>query len=227
MFCPHCGLRQKHGAQECSSCHTVFVAWLKNNARRAGLLRPERPAKRDWKPWLKAGRLAALFAGTFLAFHGSLRWLSHGRDQSRREAIAAPFQGRLKPLAAFRLLSNPRGDRPNCRGGRFVAIDDQTGALDEVHFQLPDGLRAAGPEEATVLVRVKRGWKLYGRRPGGTPAYQGTAEVSVYNLKDGRVTDGPMNVLGPPPSLEEDGGPAAGGPPPVQVIVTNLRAFCS
>lgn len=35
-----------------------------------------------------------------------------------------------------------------------------------------------------------------------------------------------MNVLAPP-SLEDDGGPAAGGPAPVQVIITNLRAFCS
>lgn len=228
MNCPHCGRKQKHGAAECPSCQTVFVGWLKNNARRSGLLEADRPAKKGRGTGLSgAARLALIFASVFAVFHGSLWWLSAGRHRSRREELAAPFKGRMGALAAFTKVAPPGAQRPGCRGGKFVALNEKSGGLDDLHFELPDGMRADTPEEATVLVRVKRGWRSYGRRPDGVEVFQATAEVSVYHLKDGKVTDGPMKVLGPPPKLDETAEPEEGGEPPVQVILTNLRAFCS
>ncbi len=228
MNCPHCGKRQKHGATECPSCQTVFVGWLKNNARRSGLLEPERPVKKGRGAGLSgAARLALIFISVFAVFHGSLWWLTSGRKQSRREELAAPFKGRMAAFAAFTKVAPPGAQRPTCRGGKFVALNEKTGGLDDLHFELPDEMRAETPEEATVLVRVKRGWRSYGRRPDGVEVFQATAEVSVYNLRDGKVTDGPMKVLGAPPKLDDSADSEEGGEPPVQVILTNLRAFCS
>ncbi len=228
MNCPHCGKKQKPGASECPACQTVFVGWLKNNARKKGLLDHDRPPKKSQIAGLPdAARLALIFVSVFAVFHGSLWWLSSGRRQSRREEITAPFKGRMAGLAAYTKIAPPGAQRPDCRGGKFVALNEKTGGLDDLHFELPDGMRAETPEQATVLVRVRRGWRSYGRRPDGVEVFQATAEVSVYHLRDGKVTDGPMKVLGPPPKLDDSPDSEEGGEPPVQVILTNLRAFCS
>src|SRR4051812_8575746 len=89
------------------------------------------------------GCLIALVALIAFAVYSWHRW-----------TLVAPFRDHI---AAYASVSGPRAAGGPYVTGKVVVVDQANARMDNLFFELPDGLRATRPEEVGTVVRVHWG----------------------------------------------------------------------
>ena len=107
----------------------------------------------------------------------------------------APFRAELATY-----LATPTGAAPpGTPVGRVVLVDLKEKDIDRMHFEIPDGLRAATPEEVTTIVWLEWDRREVAKYTSGGSAYQWFCTLTVIDLKTkGRITSQAFTGSDPP-----------------------------
>jgi hypothetical protein len=109
---------------------------------------------------------------------------------------------------------------------RMVVVDPNEQDLDDLHFDLPDDLRAATPADVTTVVWLRWNQATVGTYSSGGNAYQWSCDVMVIDLPT-RTTIGSQHFDGAPPPARVSGkrGQSHSGDKPTQAILNYLQSF--
>jgi len=105
--------------------------------------------------------------------------------------------------------------------GKLVAVDLDSKTIDDLHFDLPDDLRAETPEDVGTVVQLH--WdKLQVGSYNGKPAWKQSCQVRVMDKPSGELIETQPFWGGDPPSAIDSNASAGWGSRPDKEIVEFL-----
>ncbi len=113
--------------------------------------------------------------------------------------------------------------------GKLVVVSEKLKGLDDLHFSLPDSIRAEGPSEVQMVARVTWGENQVGVYSNGSKGFVHTCHVLVFDVNTRLVLDEQTFTGGQPPSSIQkrstDTGAVHGSKPTeaVQSYLSSLR----
>jgi hypothetical protein len=139
-----------------------------------------------------------------------------------RNMRRAPFR---KHMSEY--LATPVGmpGRPGAAAvGKMVVVDEQDKDVDSLHFDLPDDLRAATPEEVVTVARLRWAKNRIGEYQGGGGAYQWSCNVALFDLPS-KTMVATQHIEGsaPPPSFVGRPGESRTGDKPTTAVLNFLK----
>jgi hypothetical protein len=161
-----------------------------------------------------------VFVGlVLLVLFGVFIWYVVG--MVRRAPFRAQMATYLAPASAGR---NAAGPRPG--GGKMVVVSVKERDLDDLHFDLPDNLRASTPDEAALVARLRWIQATVGIYKGGGSASQWSCEVEVIDRATWTML-GSQKIVGEPPPGSFIGrrGQSRSGAKPKQQVLTYIQGF--
>lgn len=177
-----------------------------------------RPQQRSRVPWVLGVLLvvgvAALVVGV-LVFRGL------------RSVNKAPFEPYLADYTKAVVFpeevasdpdEEPVAPEPPALVGKVVVIDRKEREVDDLHFDLPETLRAKEPEEVGTVVWVEWGQIQEGSYTDGSAAYIQTCVVTVIDREKWEVLGRNTFQGASPPSFKKGGGSRTGSKPTKEIV---------
>src|SRR5947199_9432348 len=150
--------------------------------------RSHAPAEKKSPPAWQWMVLVAIFIPIlgFAIFMAVRQEREHADERATFGAVMAEYAG--PPVQG-----NPGAARPAL--GKVVMVNADNLSLDNLHFAIPDDLRAWTPAEVTTVVQLRTQDREVGRYEGGGRALQQTVTVTVFD-KASRVLLGSATFTG-------------------------------
>jgi hypothetical protein len=142
-----------------------------------------------------------------------------------RTARRAPFRAQMASyLAAPTGVANPNVPRQGAR--KMVVVDVQDKDVDGLHFDLPDDLRAATPDEVNTVVQLRWNQAAVGTYSSGGKGYQWSCSATVIDRAT-QTTIGSQQFAGSPPPQSYYGKPgeSRSGDKPTPQVLAYLRTL--
>jgi hypothetical protein len=139
-----------------------------------------------------------------------------------RTAKRAPFRAQMSTYLAQPVGAAPAGTPVQ----KVVVVDVKDKDVDSMHFDVPDGLRAATPQEVTTVVQLNWDKRQVGTYSSGGKAYQWFCDVTVVDLKSkGKI--GGQNFSGsrPPQSFVGKRGESRTGDKPTEAVLNYIKGL--
>jgi hypothetical protein len=142
-----------------------------------------------------------------------------------RSVRRGPFRDQMAVyLAQPANTADANGPRKTVK--RMVVVDPNEKDLDDLHFDLPEDLRAAKPEDVTTVVWLRWDKATVGTYTSGGSAYRWSCNVTVIDLAT-RTTIGSQMFEGSPPPTTVRGKPGEShsGDKPTDAVLGYLKSF--
>jgi hypothetical protein len=138
----------------------------------------------------------------------------------RRAPFRAQMASYLTPTVGMRNLAAPRPS------GKMVVVNVANRDLDDLHFDLPDNLRASSPGQVAIVARLHWRHATVGMYKGGGSAGQWTCDVEVIDRVKWTLLGSQKFIGSPPPqSFVGRRGQSRSGDKPKQQVMTFLQVF--
>jgi hypothetical protein len=137
------------------------------------------------------------------AFFG-IQWMMREGELSKFKDLAQSYA---------QTPGEPDGGEPRVVG-KVLPINLDGRKPDHLYFDMPEGMRAAKPEEVGTVVLLNWGKEQVGTYTGGGAAYQQTCQVTVVNHKTKKVIVSQMFLGGEPPQTTKSSTATGSSPGP-------------
>ncbi len=161
------------------------------------------------------------------AFRPSSASSPWGRYLTWRHLRSAKLKVFRPHLSEFTRTPQPKVEGTPYRTGRILAVDVGRCEVDEdVHFELPEDLRARTPEEVGTVAWVKWGTRAVGKYTDGATASSYTCTLTVIDRAKWTIIH-EEEMGGPGPPSQRKSTESATGAKPTWVIVEYLKTLPS
>ncbi len=129
-----------------------------------------------------------------------------------REAKVEPFKDHLSEYVSSEALKHMEGGQAHLKG-KIVVIDKKEKKVDDMYFDLPEGLCAAKHEEVGTIVWLERGERMIGKYTDGAGGYVKTCQVTIVDKSRNAIIEEREFAGSDPPGSKRGSAAAYGSDP--------------